>query len=470
MKLSKMALAAAICAAMTGTATAQGLRQPNSIRQTTFANDYYAQGDQPSPSDMQEPTPAAPMAMTAAAAGDVAACDTCAEEAEECLPCRLFPQDWCSGVKVYGFLNGGWFGNNHNPPSNYNGPVTFADRNDGQINQFYSIVEKSIDTGGCGWDFGGRLDVLYGSDWIYNTEIGWETDQTGALLSGWNNSPYYGIVTPQAYAEVGYNNLSVKVGRFYTIIGYEVVPATGNFFATHAYTMQYGEPFSHTGALATWKPNGSENWTFMGGLINGWDRFDGTTDRVGGIGGVIYTPDHGDYTITLTGTASSDPTFSDATVFTDRSMYSLVFSWNVTDNLTYVFQHDNGWQNNSIAGVGGAAAQDAEWYGINQYLFYTINDCWKAGLRAEWFRDDDGVRVAGIRPTNGGDTGNDVATGTGFAGHFYEISAGLNWTPHANLVVRPEIRYDWYDGINAPYDDRTAASQWTYGLDAIVLW
>jgi hypothetical protein len=383
----------------------------------------------------------------------------------------LFNQDTCSGWHVYGFVNGGYFTNTRNTASRYNGPVTFADRSDGQLNQLYAIAEKNIDTGGCGWDFGGRLDLLYGSDWIYNTEVGWETDPTtGALLDGWNSSPYYGLVTTQAYGEVGYNDLSVKVGRFYTVIGYEVVPATGNFFATHAYTMQYGEPFSHTGALATWKAN--DNWTLIGGLVNGWDRFDGVSDRIAGIGGAIYTPDHGKYTITLTGISGTEPGFASG-LQTTRNLYSFVFSYNVTDNWTYVFQHDNGWQQDSIA-----AGTDAEWYGINQYLFYTINDCWKAGVRAEWFRDDDGVRVAGVRPGNlaTGDAGNATtgalvgATPGGYAGNFYEISLGLNWTPHANLIVRPEVRYDWFEGAGTPFGDNTASSQWVYGLDAIVLW
>jgi hypothetical protein len=462
MKLSKMALAAAIASSvLAGTASAQGLRQPASFVQETPS--YYTRSLQPSPSDAPPAQPAAP-AVEMAAPCD--ACDACAEEEEEeCLPWRLFNQDTCSGWKAYGFVNAGWFLNSHGTASRYNGPVTFADRSDGQVNQLYGILEKTIDTSENCWDFGGRLDVLYGTDWIYNTEVGWETDQTGALLSGWNSNPYYGLVTTQLYGEIGYNNLSVKLGRFYTPIGYEVVPANMNFFPTHAYTMQYGEPFSHSGALATWKPGGSENWTLIGGLVNGWDRFDGLSDRIGGIGGVIYTPDHGEYTITLTGISGSDPTFADPTLFTTRSLYSLVFNWNVTDNLNYVFQHDNGWQDNSLGG-----GQDAEWYGINQYLFYTINECWKTGLRAEWFRDDDGVRVAGIRPTDGADLGNDVATGGGFAGHFFEVAAGLNWTPHANLIVRPEIRYDWYDGVGNPFGDQTSQSQWVGGLDAVLLW
>ena len=68
---------------------------------------------------------------------------------------------------------------------------------------------------------------------------------------------------------------------------------------------------------------------------------------------------------------------------------------------------------------------------------------------------------------------NASATPGGYAGNFYEISLGLNWTPHANLIVRPEVRYDWYDGVNAagpPFGDGTESSQWVYGLDAVVLW
>ena len=51
----------------------------------------------------------------------------------------------------------------------------------------------------------------------------------------------------------------------------------------------------------------------------------------------------------------------------------------------------------SLAGLQEAGAVDgsnAYWYGVDQYLYYTINDCWKAGGRFEWFRDEDGTRSA----------------------------------------------------------------------------
>ena len=50
---------------------------------------------------------------------------------------------------------------------------------------------------------------------------------------------------PQAYAEVFCpwgNGLSVKLGHFYSIFGYETVTAPDNFFYSHSYVFQYGEP------------------------------------------------------------------------------------------------------------------------------------------------------------------------------------------------------------------------------------
>src|SRR5690606_3405402 len=102
---------------------------------------------------------------------------------------------------------------------------------------------------------------------------------------------FYGLAMPQVYGEVGYNDLSVKIGHFYTIIGYEVVTAPGNFFYTHAYTMQYGEPFTHTGALATWKAN--DQLSLMGGFHFGWDNFDNYYDRASFLGGATFTSSDG---------------------------------------------------------------------------------------------------------------------------------------------------------------------------------
>jgi hypothetical protein len=47
----------------------------------------------------------------------------------------------------------------------------------------------------------------------------------------------------------------------------------------------------------------------------------------------------------------------------------------------------------------------------DSYLLYKLSACWSANVRAEWLRDDDGVRIAG-RATSGV-----CADGRGFAGN-----------------------------------------------------
>jgi hypothetical protein len=210
--------------------------------------------------------------------------------------------------------------------------------------------------------------------------------------------------------------------------------------------------------------------------VNGSDHFDREVDTGAGIVGFNWDGGNG---LTVGWNIFFSPnefinSGPNATAITgdlsNRTVYSLVIgqTFGCCDEWQYVFQHDAGWQNDASAFVAG---DTAEWYGINQYLFYTMNDCWKAGFRLEWFRDDDGARVTGLRnPTN-------AIFGDYFAGDFYEFSAGLNWTPSANLTVRPELRYDWFDGVAAPgntsalpYDNGTAADQFLVGLDVIYLW
>lgn len=456
MKLSKMAFAIAIAWGIyVGNASAQNYGQPQ-VRQVS-ANDYFYQpetspSDRPPPAPMVEPVP---MNGAAAVAAEAPACEE--EEEETCDPWRLFCQKEC-GWNIYGFVNGGVTFNPDGPASRYNGPVTFNDRNEAMLNQLYIIGEKTIDRETCCWNWGGRIDVLYGSDYIFTQSNGWETDLVGAPK--WNGSPFYGLAIPQLYAEVGNENNSIKIGHFYTVLGYEVVPANGNFFYSHAYTMQYGEPFTHWGVLGAYK--WSDEITLNYGLVNGWDALNRVQDDPAFLAGFTWTGCRDVLAFNMI--YGNEPNIT-GLPYSERYTHSLVYTYNISDCWQYIFQHDLGIQ---AANVNGGAA---EWYGINNYLFYTINDCWKAGFRAEWFRDDDGARVTGLRP----DAGHPLL-GQAFAGNFYEITAGLNWTPSANLTVRGEIRYDKFSGVSTttpglePYGDGTRTDQTLLALDFIYLW
>jgi hypothetical protein len=389
MKLVIKAIAiAATCCLFAGPANAQGLRQPGALRPAGYDTfDYYAAIQpemQPSPSD-RPPMPAPCGCESACDSG----CNSCCDE-----PWTLFSPT-CRGWTFGGWIEAGATANANDPASNFNGPVSFNDREEVQLNQLYFIAEKKLDMECNCWDIGGRIDFLWGTDGRFLEVPGLELTPAGD--PDWNTERFYRATLPQIYAEVGVGDVSVKVGRFYTIIGYEVVPATGNFFYSHSYQMLYAEPFTHTGALATWSQN--DRFTWYAGIVNGWDKFDGELDVFGFLGGVSYKPYHERYTMTLALVSTEEP--NGVGGISPRHMYSFVFDFDINDCWKYVFHHDYGWQSDAVdPGVA------AEWYGMSHYLFYTINDCWKAGARLEWFRDDDGVRVAGNtssgNPADGG--------------------------------------------------------------------
>jgi len=378
-----------------------------------------------------------------------------------CEPWRLFDET-CRGWQAYGWIDIGYTYNSDDPATRYNGPLSFNDRDDEfQANQMYVVLEKTIDPGCDCWEFGGRVDMIFGTDGRFTQARGLEQNQNGGqdLNSG---QRFYHLAIPQFYAEIGKGDVSFKIGHFYTIIGYEGVASTRNFFYSHAYTMQYGEPFTHTGVLMTY--DYSSQIQFKAGVTNGWNIFSindlaGTgVDHGEFLGGVFWTSC--DENTTLAGTVSvANAEVNIGGPTRTRTLFSAVATHKFCGDFEYVIQSDIG-QHNGASGITNGA--DAEWYGVNQYLFYTINDCWKAGLRYEWFRDDDGARVAAV--------GNGNPAGGPFVGNFQQFTAGLNWTPTSNLTIRPEARWDWFSRsvvTTNPFDDGTKNSQFTLAIDAV---
>jgi hypothetical protein len=372
-----------------------------------------------------------------------------------CEPWRICPQH-CDGINFYGWLDAGFVGNTSDPASKFNGPYNAVDRsNEGMLNQLYFVAEKTLPCDGC-CGIGGRIDMIYGEDFWLAQSVGLENHDDGS--SHWNPQ-YYGVALPQAYVEMGRRDLSLKLGHFYSIIGYEGLPAVNNFFYTKAYSYQFAGPFTHWGGLATWAP--SDYWELQFGLTNGWDTFDREPeDSLNVLAKAKYTGDSGWWTSfgVVTGDDINNPGNLPITNdITNRTRYSWLVSLPVTCNLEYVFHHWLGSQDQGALDGG-----TAYWYGIDQYLYYTINDCWKAGGRFEWFRDEHGTRVGLNRPSNP----NDVP----FVGNFYSVALGLNWSPTSNLIVRPEIRGDWFNGdqVRQPFDDGSDDSQILLAIDAIV--
>ncbi len=341
----------------------------------------------------------------------------------------------CSDINYGGWIQMGYYTDYTRLSAQDTQGLSFNDVPD-QLNlqQAWFHVYKDAEAGPCSADWGFHFDILYGTD-------AQKTQAFGNANNVWDVSldhGVYGWAMPQLYGEVAYGDWSVIAGHFYTLVGYEVVQAPQNFFYSHSLTMFNSEPFTHTGVLGTY--SGLDDVTVYGGWTLGWDTgFDqlgGGSSFLGGVGLDVMD----DVSVTYICTAGNLGWRGDGYT------HSMVVDANLTDNLEYVLQSDyvntqlpDGFDNDDI--------------GVNQYLFYTLNDCVAVGSRLEWWKSN-----------------NDGVTGITQSTSFYEVTFGLNYKPHANVVVRPEVRYDW-----TPSDVRFAAGsggvdydETVFGIDMIL--
>ncbi len=325
-----------------------------------------------------------------------------------------------------------------------NAPVTFNDQpNSFNLHQVYGYIEREVDRSTTNaLSFGFRADLLYGTDARFTSASNFDSN----VLGHSDPSNPHGdrkLVFPQAYLDIYMpigNGLVASVGHFYTIIGYEVVPAAGNFFMSHAYTMQYGEPFTHTGAMLTYPLN--DNIELKGGVVSGWDAH--FKQPANFLGSVAYTTDNEQTSITgslITGDVNTSAVGSNNH---NRTMYSVVVEHSLTERLHYVLQHDLGIEQSS------STNQSSKWYGLNQYMFYDLAHNLGAGIRMEWFRDEDGARVQG----------------NGISENYIGVTGGLNYRPIAGFTLRPEVRYDVSTNQKA-YDGGTDDDQFLATLSGI---
>jgi hypothetical protein len=345
------------------------------------------------------------------------------EEAEEdeYAPWTLFPEECETRI-------GGW-----EQIGYHDGSTGLFNDRPGKLNlhQSWLWIENEAD-GEKGFDLGFRADIVYGIDG-QDTQAFGNPPGTWDFENGFDHGPYAWAI-PQAYGSVAMGDLGVKIGHFYTPMGYEVVPAPGNFFYSHALTMYNSEPFTHTGFLATYPV--CEHLEVYAGWTLGWDtgyeQFAGGSNWLGG------------FALSLTEKLRMTyiSTAGDFGWRGEGYSHSLVFDWTISDKWHYVLQSDLVASNGVVVPEDGVGTlflpgELDDNVGINQYLFYTISPKLAAGVRAEWWKSD--------------------------GASFYEVTYGLNIRPHPNFVLRPEVRHQWSPTDALDFEDNNI-----FGIDAYV--
>jgi hypothetical protein len=251
------------------------------------------------------------------------------------------------------------------------------------------------------------------------------------------------------------------------------------FFYTHAYILNSGEPFTHTGFLGSYTIN--QNWSVQGGATTGsatggWDGgFDKQLDNWGGLANIRWNSNDQKTSVALGGT------YGQTAVNEPWIMYSTVLQHWITPKTHWVLHHTHGWASN-INLPGGI--QNAAWYSINSHLTYDLLRDLSIGIRAERFHDRNGWRVFSpyriLSALN--NKGVSYAGNTPFISapaDYYAVTLGMNWKPAKrlkidwkpmrNISIRKNIRYDRADGIDMafrPFDGRK--DQFLFSLDATI--
>jgi hypothetical protein len=370
-------------------------------------------------------------------------------------------------VGVTGHVEMGVTGNPDDPKSDINFGHLFTDRaNQFDLNQALLTIERPLAPEEGKWDWGFKLQPMYGSDARYTHLM--------YFLDDYSNDYYeFDIVEMYANAHLPYvtkGGIDLKGGIFVTLMGAEVIYAPGNPFYSHSYIFNYGIPLKHWGGMITMHATDQIDLHVGGvtGINTSWtDNNDNPAFHCGAswksknekafvFASFHYGPEND--------TQYEKPGFGGVDANSDcRYIGDLVLTFKPLEKLTLI----------TDLNYGKDDGFDAEWYGGAQYAIYEVCKWLKAGIRGEVFRDDDAFAVVQFhenddfldlqrgRPTrpqtvSGGDT------------TYYELTTGVTISPCDSVAFRPELRWDWSDGDTDPYDNFHKSHQFTLAMDMII--
>lgn len=379
-------------------------------------------------------------------------------------------------------IQGGIIGNGANPRTGTGGNFgqLFTDRaNDFQLNQVLATIARPLDPKAAGYDFGFKLQGLFGTDARYTRWVNFGRGVNGRYqgdITEANVLIHTPWITP--------GGLDFKIGMFTTPLGAETIDASTNMFYSHSYIFNFGLPFKHTGALATLHV--TDVVDLHVGVTTGVNTTLGpyqgdNNSSYSFIGGIGLNLMGGDLTILgLTHIGPENPGRAGGTASVplanryNRYYVDVLTTWKATDKLTLIgelnYVHDE------LPGLTPSA------YGAAVYAGYALTDSLSLNARAEVFHDNKNFFVAAFPGPNdfnnfqsGYPTGPIVSGVIGQATTYGAITLGVTYKPALEtlklpgaFMIRPEIRYDTSLNGKKPYNGGRDAGAFTFGTDFVL--
>jgi hypothetical protein len=365
--------------------------------------------------------------------------------------------------KIAGWIESGVTFNPDRPQSNQNFGRLFDDRaNEPLLNQLVINFERALVPQPGQFDWGFKLQFMYGSDARFIHSLGLFDRTAHEILQPDLVEVYLNLHFP-VLTEGG---LDLKLGKFVTLEGAETIDPRANFFYSHSYIFNFGIPFNHTGALATF--HASKVLDLYAGITRGVNTsVEDNNDSPAFHGGLGLNLLEGKLTALASTHIGPETPFDNRR---NRYLNDLTIIAKPTKNFTSI---------TDLNYIYDEAA-DATGYGVAQYFIYTINDVFSIGLRGEIWRDADAFYVTSFAENDdaldglrGGAVTLDPRTVGGGKTTYGAVTLGLNIKPPvpkpvASLVIRPELRFDRALNGTQPFNDSSDRNQFTAGIDVII--
>ena len=254
----------------------------------------------------------------------------------------------------------------------------------------------------------GRFAKRFKSDW----------DGSGAFNdTKWENNEVEIQQVYLAYDVPIGSGVTLKLGKFNTLVGSEVNEPWNNPEYSRQYLYSLGQPATHTGGLASYTINDMFAVTLGG--ITGWDVVDDNNGSPSFIGqlGITLNPQYVFYLTTIIG--------PEVPKTTDNTRYLFDYVSTIKpfgDKLAIITNIDYGLENNTNTNGTG----DAVFWGISTAFNYTFMPNLDGTYRVEWFEDAGGIR-------------------TGTHQRLWEMTLNMRYKVTDYLYVRPEYRHDESD-------------------------
>jgi Putative beta-barrel porin-2, OmpL-like. bbp2 len=178
---------------------------------------------------------------------------------------------------------------------------------------------------------------------------------------------------------------SVKLGKFVTLLGAEVIEAPLNMNYSRSFLFGFAIPFTHTGILFN-APLTDGLETNLG-VVNGWDNVADNNDGKTFLGNVAWTANE-HFSVAVAGTFGPEQNDTSSNPRGVGDIVSTISLDPLTVSLNADYGHENG------AAVDGGSAK---WYGFSGILGLALQDYvgLPTGLyfRGEYFDDDGGART-----------------------------------------------------------------------------